>query len=187
MGGMVEVFNGTEHSRSEAIRSGANERTKWLHARNARRLDSARIRSNLGGRIRGAIPQRHRAPVRVRREVDARTDPCEIAGALLAEEILIEVREVSRRLRRIEAALGVTTMDLSKILAATTAATTADASIVALVTTIAAELKPANGDQAAIDALADQLTAGTSTVVAAVNANVAPPPAPPAPAPAPAP
>jgi chromosome segregation ATPase len=64
-----------------------------------------------------------------------------------------------------------TRMDLSKLQAAVAQETAIDQSAVVLIQQIADALKATNGDQAAVDALADQLSASASTLAGAVTAN----------------
>lgn len=61
--------------------------------------------------------------------------------------------------------------DLSKLQAAVTANTNAEGSAIALLQGLADELKKANGDQAAVDALADQISVQATALSAAVVAN----------------
>lgn len=64
--------------------------------------------------------------------------------------------------------------DLSKITAAVEAETAADQSIIILLNNIAAELKAAGTDQAALDLLTEKITANSKAIADAVLANTSP-------------
>lgn len=64
-------------------------------------------------------------------------------------------------------------IDMTKVQAALTEDSDAHAAIISLVQTLAAEVKDANagGDQAAVDALADQISTSAKALADAVTAN----------------
>lgn len=72
-------------------------------------------------------------------------------------------------------------MDLSRLTAAVARDTTVNESAITLMTNLSTLLREAAGDEAAVNALADQLDAAQQTLADAVVANTpAAPPAPPA-------
>lgn len=71
-----------------------------------------------------------------------------------------------------------TRMDLTKLQAAVAQETAIDQSAVVLIQQIADALKASSSDQAAVDALADQLSASASTLASAITANTPAAPAP---------
>lgn len=91
-------------------------------------------------------------------------------GRTPIEPALARIEQTLDRIMRYQEELG---MDLTKLQAAVAAETQVDQSAVVLIQQIADALKAANasGDQAAVDALAAQLSASAATLGSAVAAN----------------
>jgi hypothetical protein len=91
--------------------------------------------------------------------------------------ILDSLTQLNRR-------FDVMTTALENLQAAVAAEATVEASVVTLLTNLSADLQSAiaSNNPAAIQAVADQITANTATLAAAVSANTVPPAAPAAPA-----
>jgi hypothetical protein len=93
------------------------------------------------------------------------------------QQILDSLQSLNRR-------LDAMTTALENLQTAVAAEATVEASVVTLLTTLSADLQSAiaSNNPAAIQAVADQITANTATLAAAVTANTPAAPAAPAPA-----
>ena len=96
----------------------------------------------------------------------------------VGEDIIERLSHIEWALHRIEQKLGLINMkenwiimDLSALQTAVEADTSATSSAITLLTTLAEELRAAAGDPAAVQAIADQITANATQLSDAVVAN----------------